>query len=58
LLADDMIKNLAPAKRLGMTTVWVDNGSEQAGRDYDAAVVDVRTTDISDWLASILEETA
>jgi putative hydrolase of the HAD superfamily len=54
LLADDMVKNLAPAKALGMTTVWVDNGSEQAGRDYDEAVVDVRTSDVGDWLESIL----
>ena len=56
LLADDMVKNLAPAKVLGMTTVWVDNGSEQAGRDYDEAVVDVRTDSIGEWLESILGE--
>jgi len=54
LLADDMVKNLAPAKALGMTTVWVDNGSEQAGRDYDEKVVDVRVNDLGDWLESIL----
>jgi putative hydrolase of the HAD superfamily len=54
LLADDMVKNLAPAKALGMTTVWVDNGSEQAGRDYDQAVVDVRVSDVGDWLECIL----
>ncbi len=54
LLADDMVKNLEPAKALSMTTVWVDNGSEQAGRDYDEAVVDVRTADLGDWLESIL----
>ena len=54
LLADDMVKNLAPAKALGMTTVWIDNGSEQAGRDYDEAVVDVRVSDVGDWLESIL----
>jgi putative hydrolase of the HAD superfamily len=54
LLADDMVKNLAPAKALGMTTIWVDNGSEQAGRDYDDAVVDMRVSDVGDWLESIL----
>jgi putative hydrolase of the HAD superfamily len=54
LLADDMVKNLAPAKALGMTTVWVDNGSEQAGRDYDDKIVDVRVNDLGDWLESIL----
>jgi putative hydrolase of the HAD superfamily len=55
LLADDMVKNLAPAKTLGMTTIWVDNGSEQAGRDYDESVVDVRVSDIGEWLEAILE---
>src|SRR5579875_2947981 len=25
LLTDDMVQNLAPAKRIGMTTVWIDN---------------------------------
>jgi putative hydrolase of the HAD superfamily len=54
LLADDMVKNLAPAKALGMTTVWVDNGSEQAGSDYDEGLVDVRVADVGDWLESIL----
>ena len=54
LLADDMVKNLAPAKALGMTTIWVDNGSEQAGRAYDENSVDVLIADVADWLESIL----
>jgi putative hydrolase of the HAD superfamily len=54
LLADDMVQNLAPAKQLGMITVWVDNGSERGDHGYDEAVVDVRVTDIGDWLESIL----
>jgi putative hydrolase of the HAD superfamily len=54
LLADDMVKNLAPAKALGMTTVWIDNGSEQAGRDNDETDVDVRVSDVGDWLESRL----
>ena len=35
LLVDDMVQNLAPAKALGMTTVWVDNGSERGNHGYD-----------------------
>lgn len=54
LLADDMVQNLAPAKQLGMTTVWVDNGSERGNHGYDESIVDVRVTDIADWLESIL----
>jgi putative hydrolase of the HAD superfamily len=54
LLADDMVQNLAPAKALGMTTVWVDNGSERGNHNYDDAVVDVAVTNIGEWLESIL----
>ena len=54
LLADDMVQNLAPAKQLGMTTIWVDNGSERGNHGYDQAIIDVRVTDIGDWLESML----
>jgi putative hydrolase of the HAD superfamily len=56
LLADDMVKNLGPAKALGMTTIWVDNGSEQAGSNYDEAIVDVRVNNVADWLEGMLGE--
>ena len=54
LLADDMVQNLAPAKALGMTTVWVDNGSERGNHAYDETVVDVRITNVGEWLETIL----
>jgi putative hydrolase of the HAD superfamily len=54
LLVDDMVQNLAPAKALGMTTIWVDNGSERGNHNYDERVVDYRIDDIGDWLGSIL----
>src|SRR3982750_3084224 len=56
LLADDMVQNLGPAKALGMTTIWVDNGSVRGDHAYDETLVDVRVTDIGDWLQSILGE--
>ncbi len=56
LLADDMVQNLAPAKELGMTTVWVDNGSERGNHGYDERLVDYRTTNVGEWLESILGE--
>jgi putative hydrolase of the HAD superfamily len=56
LFADDMVRNLAPAKAIGMTTLWVDNGSEQ-GPDLAAAdFVDYRSDDIAAWLAGMLGE--
>lgn len=54
LLADDMVQNLAPAKALGMTTIWVDNGSERGNHGYDEIAVDERVTNIGDWLETIL----
>ena len=54
LLADDMVQNLAPAKALGITTVWVDNGSERGNHGYHESVVDVRIGEVGDWLESIL----
>ena len=54
LLVDDMVQNLAPAKALGMTTIWVDNGSERGNHNYDGRFVDERIGDVGEWLESIL----
>ena len=56
LLADDMVQNLGPAKALGMTTIWVDNGSERGDHGFDEHVVDVRVENIVEWLETILGE--
>jgi putative hydrolase of the HAD superfamily len=58
LLVDDMGANLKPAKQLGMTTVWVDNGSERGNHGVDDRFIDHRIEDVADWLEEILEETA
>jgi putative hydrolase of the HAD superfamily len=54
LLVDDMVQNLAPAKALGMTTIWVDNGSERGNHNYDERIVDERIGDVGEWLETIL----
>jgi putative hydrolase of the HAD superfamily len=54
LFADDMVRNLVPAKALGMTTVWVDNGSEQAAYGRDDSIIDFCTNDVAVWLHEIL----
>jgi putative hydrolase of the HAD superfamily len=56
LLADDMAQNLAPAKALGMTTVWVDNGSERGNHGFDESFIDHRVANVGEWLESILGE--
>jgi putative hydrolase of the HAD superfamily len=55
LFVEDMARNLKPAKAIGMTTVWVDNGSEQTP-DEDRSFIDYTTADIGLWLHDILEE--
>ena len=56
LFVDDMARNLAPAKALGMVTVWLDNGSERGGHDADPATIDYVAHEIGQWLESILGE--
>ena len=53
LFVEDMARNLTPAKRLGMTTVWLDNGSESGHRDHLPDHVDFHATDIADWLDTL-----
>ncbi|OSZ72805.1 pyrimidine 5'-nucleotidase [Sphingomonas sp. IBVSS1] len=53
LFVEDMARNLAPAKAIGMATVWIDNGSEQGpidGLDH----IDFRVTDLAAFLADVL----
>ena len=48
-----MIQNLVPAKALGMTTIWVDNGSELGSHNHDEAHYDERIASLLDWLERI-----
>ena len=50
LFAEDMARNLAPAKAIGMTTLWVDNGSEQTPGGDDRSFIDFTCADITAWL--------
>jgi putative hydrolase of the HAD superfamily len=54
-MVEDMAQNLVAAKSLGMTTVWVDNGSERGNHGYDPAVVDHIITDVADWIDEIVK---
>lgn len=54
LFVEDMARNLAPAKAIGMTTVWVNNGSEQGpGPAHD--FIDFTTHDLAAWLHEVME---
>lgn len=54
LFVEDMARNLEPAKALGMTTVWIDNGSERGDHGADPAFIDYHIDDIGQWLAEIM----
>jgi putative hydrolase of the HAD superfamily len=58
LFVEDMARNLRPAKAIGMTTVWIDNGSEQLPGDADRSFIDYTVNDIGQWLLETLEEDA
>ena len=53
-LVEDMAQNLKPAKALGMTTIWVDNGSERGAHLADEGHIDLVIGDIGDWLDQML----
>ncbi len=56
-MVEDMAQNLKPAKQLGMTTVWVDNGSERGNHGHHPAHIDLTITDVGEWLEQMLGET-
>jgi putative hydrolase of the HAD superfamily len=53
---EDMARNLKPAKALGMTTIWVNNGSEGGRFDAHADFIDHETAHLTPFLASVLGE--
>ena len=58
VMVEDMAQNLRAAKALGMTTVWVDNGSERGNHDFHEDHVDLVIHDVADWLDRLTKEAA
>ncbi|MEO7276599.1 MAG: pyrimidine 5'-nucleotidase [Sphingomicrobium sp.] len=56
IMVEDMAQNLKPAKALGMTTVWVDNGSERGNHGLDDSSIDYRIDNVGEWLTSVIGE--
>ena len=55
-MVEDMAQNLRPAKALGMTTIWVDNGSERGNHGHDSEFIDYTIADVGEWLDHILKD--
>lgn len=53
LFVEDMARNLKPAKAIGMTTVWVNNGSERGDHEACASYIDLEITDVGEWLDTL-----
>ena len=53
LFVEDMARNLKPAKAIGMTTVWVNNGSEYGGHEAHPDFIDYEIHDVGHWLDDI-----
>jgi len=56
LMVEDMAQNLLPAKKLGMTTVWVDNGSERGDHGHHPDHIDWTIADVGEWLDDITKD--
>ena len=54
VMVEDMAQNLKPAKKLGMTTVWVDNGSERGNHGHHPDYIDLTIADVGEWLEQML----
>ena len=58
LFVEDMARNLKPAKDLGMTTVWVNNGSERGSHAASPDFIDVEIADVGEWLETLNQRIA
>jgi putative hydrolase of the HAD superfamily len=52
LFVEDSAHNLAPAKALGMTTIWVNVSSEADSSSHEPHI-DYEIADVADWLSTI-----
>jgi putative hydrolase of the HAD superfamily len=55
VFVEDLARNLVPAKAIGMTTVWIDNGSEQ-GPGSCRKHIDLIIPDVGSWLAGVVAQ--
>ena len=53
-MVEDMAQNLKPAKELGITTIWVDNGSERGNHGHQPDYIDLTISDVGEWLEDML----
>jgi putative hydrolase of the HAD superfamily len=58
VFVEDSARNLAPAKALGMQTVWIDCATEWGGQAKDDAAIDLVIDNLPKWLDSLAPQLA
>ncbi len=58
VMFEDMARNLIPAKRAGMGTVWINTGSPWGEADYDSSIINFETNALTPWLNAFVNQTA
>lgn len=56
VMFEDMARNLVPASKMGMTTVWIKTSSQWGMVDYDRQHIHYQTDRLTDWFDEHLEE--
>ncbi|GHF11955.1 pyrimidine 5'-nucleotidase [Kordiimonas sediminis] len=56
VMFEDMAQNLIPAHSLGMSTVWIDTGSEWGDPGQDKDHIHYETNSLSSWLDSFTKD--
>ena len=54
VMVEDIARNLAPARDMGMTTVWVRTADDWGRDGSDGGHIDHVIDDLADWLAAIV----
>ncbi|MCH8862889.1 MAG: pyrimidine 5'-nucleotidase [Proteobacteria bacterium] len=52
---EDMARNLIPAAKMGMITVWLCTGEKWGAHEHDPEHVDFEIVDLPQWLAGVAE---
>lgn len=53
VMVEDIARNLVPASKMGMKTVWVPTGDKWSGEGADPEHIDHTAQDLTEWLKSL-----
>ncbi|MDX1581223.1 MAG: pyrimidine 5'-nucleotidase [Alphaproteobacteria bacterium] len=53
VMVEDLARNLGPARRLGMTTVWVNTGYQSPAHKFDPDIIDYEIELLTPWLCDV-----